>query len=309
MRKAGFPKLRRLLYPLWVIGVVYLLYLGIQTLFLFLGNFLCYLLKLRWKYEELNPELLTPDFLLTFFLGLLPLFLAFFLAKKLVFGRRFLPRFFPASPLALADLCFGFGLGGLLFALLFLAFNALGWIRVTAGPALTWADLFWLVLTFLASALFEELLYRGLHFPVLAVHWGLAPGIAFSAFLFSLAHLYNPHLNFLGLFGILIAGVLFALCTLLTGALYLPVALHFSWNFFQNLFGFRVSGFAFPSLFQLEVTGPPLWTGGAFGPEAGLSGLVLLLLAIGVTVLYGRHRRPAWLRFLLFTDPPVKNRP
>ncbi|NLY90296.1 MAG: CPBP family intramembrane metalloprotease [Firmicutes bacterium] len=235
--------------------------------------------------------------------------LAFFWAKKLVFRQRFLPRFFPSSPLIFADLSFGFGLGGLLFALLFLVFGALGWIRITASPSLAPANLLWLTLTFLVSALFEELLYRGLHLPVLASHWGLSPGIAFSAFLFSLAHLFNPHLNFLGLFVILIAGVLFALSYIETGALYLPVALHFSWNFFQSLFGFPVSGLTFPSLFKLEVTGPSIWTGGAFGPEAGLSGLVLLLLATAATILYGRYRRPSGMRPPHSSDPSAKNRP
>lgn len=309
MKKARFPNLRRLVYPLWVIGVVYLLYLCNQILFLFLGKLLSPLLKLTWKFEELNPEHLIPSFSLNFFLGLLPLLLAFFWARRFIFRQRFLPRFFPSSPLAFADLCFGFGLGGLLFALLFLVFGALGWLRVTAGPSLTPTDLLWITLTFLVSALFEELLFRGLHLPVLAAHWGLSPGIAFSAFLFSLAHIYNPHLNFLGLFGILIAGVLLALSYIETGALYLPVALHFSWNFFQNLFGFRVSGFTFPTLFKLELTGPPIWTGGAFGPEAGLSGLVLLFLAMAATVLYGRYRRTSGSYPLLGAGPPAKNRP
>ncbi|HBR33767.1 MAG TPA: CPBP family intramembrane metalloprotease domain-containing protein, partial [Firmicutes bacterium] len=104
--------------------------------------------------------------------------------------------------------------------------------------------------------------------------------------------------------GILMAGVLFALAYIVTGALYLPLALHFSWNFFQSFFGFAVSGFAFPSIFQLEVTGPELWTGGAFGPEAGCSGLFLLVLAIGATLLYGRHRQPPTT-----TNPTGKSRP
>ncbi|HHT49366.1 MAG TPA: CPBP family intramembrane metalloprotease [Firmicutes bacterium] len=309
MKKTSLPNLRRIVYPLFVIGVVYLLFLASQVLFLFLGNLLGHLLKWTWKFEELQPELLYPNFLVNLFFGLLPLLLAFFWAKKLIFRQRFLPRFFPSSRSALPDLCFGFGLGGILFGLLFLAFGALGWLRVTAEPALAATDLLWLTLTFFVSALFEELLFRGFHLPLLASHWGISPGIAFSAFLFSLAHLYNPHLNFFGLFGILIAGVLFAFAYIETGALYLPIALHFSWNFFQNLFGFRVSGLAFPTLFQVEVIGPPLWTGGAFGPEAGLSGLVLLSLATMATLLYGRYRRAPGPRPPASTQPSIKNRP
>ncbi|NLW60708.1 MAG: CPBP family intramembrane metalloprotease [Firmicutes bacterium] len=305
-------KLRRILYPFWVIAVVYTLYLCNQTLFIFLGRFLRPLLPAVEKLPELTGEVVRPNFWFQLFLGLFPLLAAFHLAEKFFFRHRFLPRFFPPTPMAHRDLCFGFALGFFLFALLFLAFLGLGWIRLAAEPLRISADLFWTTLTFIVAALCEELFYRGLHLPVFTVHWGLSPAIAFSAFFFSLAHLNNPHLSFGGLFAVLIAGVLFALAYLETGALYLPVALHFSWNFWQNLFGFRVSGFAFPTLFQLELTGPPLWTGGAFGPEAGLAGLLLLGLATGTTLLYGSHRRRALAR-LARSFPPAppaeKNRP
>ena len=289
--KTKLSRLRHFFYPLLVIGVVYTLYLCIQFLFLFLGRLLSPLLKIAWKLEELTAGVVLPNFILHLFLGLIPLLIAFYLAEKTFFRHRFLPRFFPPSPWAHRDLLFGLALGFFLFALLFLVFFALGWVRFAATPLVVAPHLFWMALTFMVAALFEELFYRGLHLPVFAAHWGLSPAIAFSAFLFSLAHLNNPHLSFGGLFVILLAGVLFAFAYLETGTLYLPVALHFSWNFWQNCFGFRVSGFAFPTLFQLEVTGPPLWTGGAFGPEASLAGLFLLGLATVATLLYGRFRR------------------
>ena len=307
--KTKLSKLRRFFYPLWVIGVVYTLYLCNQILFLFLGRLLSPLLKPAWKLEELTAEVVLPNFFLHIFLGLIPLLAAFYLAEKFSFRHRFLPRFFPPSPLARRDLFFGLALGFFLFALLFLAFYGLGWVRFTAEPLVLSPDLFWMTMTFIVAALFEELFYRGLHLPVFTAYWGLSPAIAFSAFLFSLAHLNNPHLSFGGLFAILIAGVLFAIAYLETGALYLPVALHFSWNFWQNLFGFRVSGFAFPTLFQLEITGPTLWTGGAFGPEAGLAGLLLLGLATVATLLYGDYRRRSLFRPSGPTPPTAKNRP
>jgi membrane protease YdiL (CAAX protease family) len=282
-------KIRRLFYPLWVIGVFYLLYLCNRILLTLLGNLCANLLKLPWKIEAINPSAPRLFFFFYLFYVLTPLLLTLFTAERVVFQRRILPRLFPPSPQAREDLLFGLCLGGSLFALLFLAFVGLGWIRVLQEPVFSFSILGWVALTFLISALFEELFYRGLHLPVLTAHWGLAPGIAFSALLFSLAHINNPHMKFLGLFEILIAGVMFALAYIKTGALHLPLSLHFSWNFFQSFFGFRVSGLAFPSFFQLEVTGPELWTGGTFGPEAGCSGLILLILGTGAILCYGGH--------------------
>jgi hypothetical protein len=66
-----------------------------------------------------------------------------------------------------------------------------------------------------------------------------------------------------------------------------------TWNFFQgNVFGFPVSGNVFDSvtIFAIQQGGPPLWTGGVFGPEAGLLGMLAILLGMGLTALWVRWR-------------------
>jgi hypothetical protein len=55
------------------------------------------------------------------------------------------------------------------------------------------------------------------------------------------------------------------------------------------VFGFPVSGLDVYRLVRTRIAGPTLWTGGAFGPEAGLI-LVPALLAGAVLIrLYGRR--------------------
>ncbi|MEO1443025.1 MAG: hypothetical protein AAFV33_21670, partial [Chloroflexota bacterium] len=73
-------------------------------------------------------------------------------------------------------------------------------------------------------------------------------------------------------------------------SLAIPVGLHISWNFAQgNIFGFPVSGTdAGATFIAIEQGGPQLWTGGAFGPEAGLIGLLTILAGMILTVLYIR---------------------
>jgi hypothetical protein len=61
--------------------------------------------------------------------------------------------------------------------------------------------------------------------------------------------------------------------------------LHIGWNFFEGVvFGFPVSGLDIYALTRIQVTGPVLWTGGAFGPEAGL--ILLPSLIVGSVLIY-----------------------
>ena len=58
-----------------------------------------------------------------------------------------------------------------------------------------------------------------------------------------------------------LAGVLLGVSYVYTKNLWFPVALHFSWNFFEALFGFNVSGQDFYSLIDFNITEKNLLNG------------------------------------------------
>jgi hypothetical protein len=92
--------------------------------------------------------------------------------------------------------------------------------------------------------------------------------------------------------GIFLAGIFLGYGYVRTRQLWLPIGLHLGWNFCEGVvFGFPVSGLDIYALTRIEVTGPELWTGGAFGPEAGLIILPALIVGAGLIYWVTRNRR------------------
>ena len=130
-------------------------------------------------------------------------------------------------------------------------------------------------------AFYEELVFRGYILNNLLESLGKWPALAISATIFALAHLANPNFSIVAAINILLAGVLLGLNYIYTKNLWFAIALHFSWNFFQGpILGYEVSGMPLKSLFEHEVMGSELLTGGKFGFEGSIIATILQVLAI-----------------------------
>ncbi len=149
-------------------------------------------------------------------------------------------------------------------------------------------------LVLVPAAATEEIIFRGYLLQTLEGWRGWALGVIASSILFGLAHALNPNVTALSLANIALAGIVFCLAYRLTRRLWMVIAYHFMWNYAQGpLFGFPVSGQGFDTIMKTTVTGPALWTGGAFGPEGGLL-VTLLLIVTGLGL---------WWRGQLKSDP------
>jgi membrane protease YdiL (CAAX protease family) len=155
-----------------------------------------------------------------------------------------------------------------------------GWAALRAeGPAGEALVLGALLLV--PAALIEELSVRGYVLPTLSEAWGGRTALLVTSLFFGALHSLNPGASPLAFLGTTAAGVMLGLAYQRTGRLWLPWALHFAWNFAEgSLWGMPVSGVEAPSVLRTQLHGPVLWTGGAFGPEAGLLGLIAVILGI-----------------------------
>lgn len=142
-----------------------------------------------------------------------------------------------------------------------------------------------------AAAVTEELLFRGVLFRVVEERLGTWGALGLTALLFGLSHLFNPHATVWGALAIAIeAGGMLAAVYAATRNLWVPIGLHFGWNFAEGaIFGTDVSGTNAPAgLLHSVMSGPTVLSGGAFGPEASL---YTLLAGVVVTVVFMRLAR------------------
>jgi len=157
---------------------------------------------------------------------------------------------------------------------------------------------------FLCIAVFQETAVRGCIFQTLERHYGSGTALIASSLFFGLLHLGSPVERLstaqwlIGpLFLSFETGLLFTAAFLLTRRLWLPIGLHWGWNFFEtSIYGTANSG-AWENdpntLFAGHVHGPFSATGGTFGPEASLIGLCVGSCA-GILLLRLAIRRGQW---------------
>ena len=201
------------------------------------------------------------------------------------------------SPQTLFDILAGIGITFVQMGFIYILMLGLGWLTF---EGFAWEfDPINVVITNVLTAFVififvgwnEELLSRGYHLQTIASGINLFWGVIISSAVFGLLHLGNPNATWVSAAGIFFAGVYLAYGYIRTKQLWLPIGLHIGWNFFEGVvFGFPVSGLDIYALTRIQVHGPELWTGGAFGPEAGLIVLPALLVGAGLIYLYSKNR-------------------
>lgn len=150
-------------------------------------------------------------------------------------------------------------------------------------------DIILSILLYIIVAFAEEVLFRGYILKNLMTSFNKYVALIVSSILFALLHGMNPNMDLLSLTNLFLAGILLGLSYIYTKNLWFPIALHFSWNLFQTLFGFNVSGQDFYSLIEFSVKENTLLNGGGFGFEGSLlSAIYLITLIISIGIYYNR---------------------
>lgn len=205
----------------------------------------------------------------------------------------------------LRDLLVGSGLGAGSLLLAWTLAAALGGFSLTFAGAsllpLAAKTLLAALLVFICSGAGEEALFRGYPLQTLT-RAGLAwVGILLTCLFFGWVHLNNPHMPegyalfsapylrfFNKLFNIAylntaLAGIWLAVAYLRTRSLWLPLGIHWSWNWTMGaVMGVPVSGIneiTSHTLMRTVDRGPSWLTGGTYGLEGGLACTLVLIVS------------------------------
>ncbi|MBZ9685526.1 CPBP family intramembrane metalloprotease [Clostridium estertheticum] len=201
----------------------------------------------------------------------------------------------------------GFGIGILMFSVVVLLLSISGHTVVNSNPGglsgiAALSGVLIVIPGWIIQSGTEEILSRGWLMNVLGARYNVAVGLIISSSFFGLMHFANPNVNILAIINIVLVGLFFGVYVIKTNDLWGACGLHAAWNWTQgNVFGFEVSGqkVAAGSLLNLRLTGSEWFTGGLFGPEAGIAATIVLCIGIVIVYFIPCHKNLGTVRSLM----------
>lgn len=177
----------------------------------------------------------------------------------------------------LKEFNYGLILGLLIMAFAYVFLSLIGEI-VFENYTFDLQKIFLSIILFIGVSVFEEVIFRGYMLKNLLESFNPYVALFISSIFFSLIHGSNPNVTTLGLCNIFLAGFFLGASYIFTKNLWFPIALHFSWNFFQSMFGFKVSGLDSYSIIEFTIPENNMLNGGEFGFESSFLSIIILII-------------------------------
>jgi hypothetical protein len=180
------------------------------------------------------------------------------------------------------------GIGSALFVLLLPLLAGAADLEPVPNQRFDFPSLLLVSIILLFGAAGEEMLFRGYAFQVLVKAIGPFATILPVAVLFGLAHSMNSYFTWLALCNTILWGVVLGYAFIVSGDLWLPIGLHFGWNWTLPVLGVNLSGFTIGVTgYSLQWKVGDLWSGGVYGPEGGL-----LTSVVAIGLFFYLHKAP-----------------
>lgn len=185
----------------------------------------------------------------------------------------------------LPNLILGITIGGLFIVCVVSILALFGVYRIDA-ISIDWTGIVLNCAMLSIVAVSEEIIFRGILFRMIDERFSTMFAFIISSLLFGIIHLTT--VDFLTAMAISVeAGFMLAAAYKLRNNLWVPIGIHWAWNFFLGpIFGVGVSGISQDACVIIpKITGPYILTGGDNGFEGSIVTFVLGL-AIGIILFY-----------------------
>lgn len=225
--------------------------------------------------------------------GLIGAFLTLWLVTKFVDRERLYQLGFQTKNRSI-DFMIGIAIGLIIFSsgyLVLIHFNEIVFVKIDLNVN----EILISVLHFTIVAVVEETLFRGYILKNFMESFNKYAALIISSGLFSIMHYFNPDFDLFSFFSLFSAGILFGISYIYTKNLWFPIALHLSWNLFQALFGFNVSGRDTFSIIEFKILESNLINGGSFGFEGSVLSIIAQVIIITIIITYYRRKKISWL--------------
>ncbi|PQV47265.1 hypothetical protein CLV33_10747 [Jejuia pallidilutea] len=271
-KNAGWQRILLLIIPYFIIVGVFQLIGGLLS---------------GIKFEDLGKENVYKDsvqHMVVVFASLLGTFLVIWMFMQAFDKKRFVELGFQIKNRT-KDIVVGFLIGGMVMTTAYMLLLVLGEIKFSK-IILDVKEVVISIITFVIVAVVEEALFRGYILRNLMLSFNKYIALFVSSILFSFMHGANPNINTIALVNLFLAGLTLGVSYIHTKNLWFPIALHLSWNLFQTLIGFNVSGQDVYSVVEFSMTEKNMINGGDFGFEGSVFAIVFAVVLIVTIELY-----------------------
>ncbi|UII77650.1 CPBP family intramembrane metalloprotease [Flagellimonas sp. HMM57] len=246
-----------------------------------------------------SPIILIKNSLLQFFLAALVLLFGLYLNARYLDKRDFLEYGLVFKKETFFHFFFGVLIGSIAILLILWIGKVTGVLSISKRfPPPSMLSLLPFALKMILVGFLEETFFRGYLYTSIydgftskTKKQALLLGLILSSVLFGLAHFNTSNASLLSILFLSINGVIWCIPFILTKNLGLSIGMHAAWNFTQTAIGFTMSGNkASYSFYGIENNGLAIWSGGAYGPEAGILGLIGFMTMLLLSLAYLKRK-------------------
>jgi membrane protease YdiL (CAAX protease family) len=179
---------------------------------------------------------------------------------------------------------------------IFIIFLAGGYVITKVNPV---SFLIPVLTAALTAGFVAEIMIRGILFRLTEERFGTAVAIIVIILIFAVIHGSNKEATAISVIATASqAGFLISAACVYSRSLWLPIFIHFSWDFTEpGIYGGINPGIRISkTLFESKMSGHPLLTGGLFGPGNSIQSVILCLMT-GILFLWLAKRKNNFVKF------------